>query len=62
MKEKMMAEALERMKILGLEGPVTEQLKKSGTVFYSERTPLGGIISNENHVQMYSNVCNCVPE
>ena len=54
MKEKMLAEALERMKILGLEGPVTEQLKKSGTVFYSERTPLGGILYWVDNEERYA--------
>ena len=44
MKEKMLKEALERLDMLGLKGPCTKQLKESGTVFYSERTRLGGIL------------------
>ena len=43
MNKKMLKEALERMNVLGLQGPCTQQLKE-GTVFYSERSPLGGIL------------------
>lgn len=44
------AEALKRMGMIDFHPDVPKQFEKDGTVFYSERTPLGGIlywISNE---------------
>ena len=43
-KEKQIAEALERMKIMKLYSPVLRDWKKNNLVYYSENSPLGGIL------------------
>ena len=43
-KEKMKNEALNRLEILNLHPDVYKTFKRSGRLYYSERSPLGGIL------------------